>query len=89
MNDKYDRCKSCDRLLKKIKSKRQYRILCPECAKGRGHILNQKIFTEGFKPSVYVEEEAFFEDDPRALKEKDYRRHIPNVTHVRTKVEYD
>ena len=44
------------------------------------------------KPSVYVEEEAFFEDDPRALKEQ--QNEVGKVIHKGTeypkgKVEYD
>ena len=82
----YDRCKLCDRLLQKIQSKIHY----SNCAKTKGHILNKKDFKNGFKPSVYVAEEEVFEDDPKALKEKDYRRHfhIPRGT-VRTKTEIE
>jgi len=86
----YNRCKRCDKLLPRIKSKRQYKIHCSNCARTKGHILNKKDFKNGFKPSVYVEEEELFEDDPRALKEKDYGRHfhLPRGT-VRTKIEID
>ena len=86
----YDRCKLCDRLLPKIQSKRQYKIHCSNCAKTKGHILNKKDFKNGFKPSVYVAEEEVFEDDPRALKEKDYRRyyHMPRgIVHTKTDIE--
>ena len=86
----YDRCKLCDKLLPKIQSKRQYKIHCSDCAQSKGQILNKRDFKNGFKPSVYVAEEEVFEDDPRALKEKDYRRHfhIPRGT-VRTKTEIE
>ncbi len=42
------------------------------------------------KPSVYVEEEAFFEDDPRALRETEPGRYIRQGTILpKGKVEYD
>ena len=34
------------------------------------------------KPSVYIEEEAFFEDDPRALKEIEYGRVSRTPTNI-------
>ena len=42
------------------------------------------------KPSVYVEEEAFFEDDPKALREIEPGRYIRQGTILpKGKVEYD
>ncbi len=73
----------CDKVLPKLTITRQNKTRCENCKRYK---LKQKrkIVQEGWKESVYVEEEAFFEDDPRALKENDVGRVCRNPTHVNT-----
>lgn len=86
----YTRCKVCNKKLPEIASRRQYKISCSKCVKTKPHILNTRDLHKGLKPSVFSEDEQFFEDDPRALKEKDYGRYIPITTsRVNTKTEID
>ena len=78
---KYGRCSKCDKLLPTIKTKRTYDTLCKSCVKAKLFEMHKNKIP-GWKPSVYVESEEKFEDDPRALKEQDYGRVSKIGTHV-------
>jgi|TARA_R100001086_G_scaffold227956_1_gene147276 uncharacterized protein with PIN domain len=88
MISKYDRCMDCDKVLPKQTIRRQNKTRCENCKRYK---LKQKrkISQEGWKESVYVEEESFFEDDPKAIKEKDYGKISRNQTQVMSKTIMD
>ena len=82
---KYERCSSCPRLILAHRVKNKKKPLCEKCEVADvNKFAPRKESLTGMKPSVYVEEEAFFEDDPRALKENDVGRVRRNPTHVNT-----
>ena len=70
---KYERCSKCDKLLPIIKTKRTYDTLCKTCVKAKLFEMHKNKMPE-WKPSIEVETEERFEDDPRAIREQDYGR---------------
>ena len=90
MIGKYERCTSCPRLILAYKIKDKKKPLCDKCESADTNKFAPKKDTLAvMKPSVYIEEEAFFEDDPRALKENDVGRVRRNPTHVNSSSSID
>ena len=78
---KYERCSKCDKLLPIIKTKRTYDTLCKSCVKAKLFEMHKNKIPE-WKPSIEIETEEKFEDDPRALKENDVGKVRRKATHV-------
>ena len=90
MIGKYERCSSCPRLILAHKIKNKKKPLCEKCETAETNKFAPKKETlTGMKPSVYIEEESFFEDDPKEIKEKDYGKISRNQTQVMSKTIMD
>tara|TARA_R100001129_G_C5307375_1_gene244158 strand:+ start:282 stop:554 length:273 start_codon:yes stop_codon:yes gene_type:complete len=85
---KYQRCIECDKLLPKIKSRRQNQTRCNVCVKSK-FLGAKKINTTNWKKSEHCEEESVFEDDPKAVYEKDYGRITKKSTYMFTRTIID
>lgn len=75
---KYKRCNLCEKLFEPKPNLQKIAKICPDCRTER--ILGQQELTKIYKklsknPTAPSEDEMFFEDDPRALKEKDYQKY--------------
>lgn len=75
---KYKRCNICDKLFQPKPNLQKVHKICQDCRITR---LNRNVEVSNIykklskNPPTPAEDEMFFEDDPRALKEKDYRRY--------------
>ena len=84
-----DYCKDCGIKLKNTKHVRTHPKLCPDC-RGYNSTLNpsvREVFNElQKKPTIPAEDELWFEDCPKAVREVEYGRVVrkTNVAPVET-----
>ena len=80
-----DTCKECGKQLKKTKHERISQKVCSDC---RGEYMSvnkhaRQIFKEmRDNPTEPSEDEKWFDDDPRALREEEYGRVVKNSSVV-------
>ena len=83
MSKKYKRCNICDKLFLPNPDLKKVAKICKDCRVARlnRNIEVKKIFKKLSKnPPTPADDELFFEDDPRALKDKDLTRYRNRVS---------
>ena len=83
MSKKYKRCNLCEKLFLPNPKHKKIHKICEDCKTIRlsRNVEVSKIFKDLSKnPPTPGEDEMFFEDDPRALKDKDHTRYKNRVS---------
>ena len=83
MSKKYKRCNLCEKLFLPNPDLKKVHKICPDCKITRlsRNIEITKIFKKLKKnPPLAADDEGYFEDDPRALKDKDHTRYRNRVS---------
>ena len=83
MSKKYKRCNLCEKLFLPNPDLKKVHKICPDCKTIRlsRNIEVSKIYKNLKKnPPTPADDELFFEDDPRALRDKDYTRYTNRIS---------
>ena len=83
MSKKYKRCNLCEKLFLPNPDLKKVHKICPDCKTIRlsRNIEVSKIYKNLKKnPPTPADDELFFEDDPRALRNKDHTRYKNRIS---------